>query len=318
MTARQLLGKGQAAPLSPAMSTQTATPRRMPIAVSLARALRPKQWLKNLLVFAAPLAGGVLFHGPILARSSLAFVSFCLVSSSMYLVNDVVDAPTDRAHPLKSGRPIASGSLSIRVACTAAVGLLLVGVGAGWVLGLRYVIAAVAYAALVTAYSLGLKSIAIIDIAVVAAGFVLRALAGGFATGVPNSRWFLLLTSLGALFVVSGKRYAEVIRNGESPPHRGSPAIYTAPYLRFVWIAASTLTMAAYCLWTFSAHPSAVGTLVDVSAVPFVLAILRYALLIDAGNGGKPEDLFAGDRTLLVLIVLWLLVYGSGVYLAPG
>ena len=147
---------------------------------------------------------------------------------------------------------------------------------------------------------------------------MLRALAGGFATSVPNSRWFLLLTSLGALFVVSGKRYAEVIRNGESKPHGGSAATYTAPYLRFVWIAASTLTIAAYCLWTFSAHPSAVGTLVDVSAVPFVVAILRYALLIDAGNGGKPEDLFAGDRTLLVLIALWLLVYGSGVYLAPG
>jgi decaprenyl-phosphate phosphoribosyltransferase len=169
---------------------------------------------------------------------------------------------------------------------------------------------------LTAAYSLGLKSIAIIDIATVSAGFVLRALAGGFATGVPNSKWFLLLVSLGALFVVSGKRYAEVIRNGESIAPGSSRATYTAPYLRFVWIAAATLTIAAYCLWTFSAHPNAVGTLVDLSAVPFVLAILRYALLVDAGAAGKPEDLFISDHTLRIVIVRWLLIHGGGVYFA--
>jgi decaprenyl-phosphate phosphoribosyltransferase len=307
---------------------------------SLARALRPRQWLKNLLLFAAPAAAGALTQSSVATRAVSAFVAFCLVSSSVYLLNDIVDATADRSHPTKRYRPVASGALSPRTALVAAGALLAAGAAFSGVLGARFALVVGIYVVLMVAYSLALKYFVIIDIATVACGFVLRAVAGGFAANVPNSKWFLLLTSLGALFVVSGKRYADVLERSDAGAN-GDPAAgavtsdpgsaghrsrrsyrgtrrgadYAPSFLRFVWIAASTLAIAAYCLWTFSAHDGVYSILVNLSIVPFVLAILRYAWLVDSGRGGRPEALFTSDRMLVVLIVIWLAVYGSGVYL---
>lgn len=285
---------------------------------ALIQAMRPRQWLKNLLVLAAPGAGGVIARAPVLQRSSVALGAFCLASSSMYLVNDVIDAPADRLHPTRRRRPVAEGRLSPGVALGAAIGLLGIATAAGWWLGPRFLLVLGAFAVLALSYSLVLKRIAVIDIAAVASGFLLRAIAGGVATGIPSSRWFLLLTSFGSLFVVAGKRYQEAGSRpaaGSGGPPARLPA-YTRPYLRYVWTMASTLTIAAYCLWVLSFHPHTVRVLVALSSVPFVLAVLRYGLLLDAGLGGTPEDVFLGDRALQSLAVAWLAVYGGGVYLA--
>lgn len=307
---------------SPAPRTAIATlPRRgaRTSAFALLRATRPKQWLKNLLVLAAPGAAGALTEPHILGRAAAATGLFVLASAATYLLNDVVDAHADRAHPAKRHRPIAAGRLSPRVALAAAA-ILLAGAAAGSIpLGAPFAGSLGAYVAVTAAYTLWLKRVAVIDIAVVASGFVLRAVAGGLATGVPNSEWFLLLTSFGSLFVVAGKRGSDLLvaeGAAEEIAVNGRAAIgYTREFLRFVWMLAATLSITAYCLWIFAPHSRGLEVMLELSAVPFVLAILRYALLLESGHGGAPEDLLLGDRGLQVLVLAWLLVYGGGLYL---
>jgi decaprenyl-phosphate phosphoribosyltransferase len=292
--------------------------RSTALVVSLIRAVRPKQWLKNLLVFAAPGAAGALTQGPILTRSGLAFVAFCLISSCLYLVNDVVDAPFDQLHPVKRNRPIAAGAISTRVACAVACGLFLAGEAIGLQLGWLFAISLNAYLVMALAYSLVLKRVPVVDIAVVAAGFVLRAIAGGAATGVPNSKWFLLLVSFGALFVVTGKRYADLHMLSAAAPTARRACHYSGRFLRLLALAASAATMAAYILWVFSHHARAYGILIPLSAVPFALAIMRYTFLVEIKRGGAPEDLFTRDRPLQLAVLAWLAVYTGGIYLASG
>lgn len=274
--------------------------------------MRPKQWLKNLLVAAAPAAAGVLTRPTVLARTSLAVGSFCLVSAAMYLCNDVADAEADRRHRFKRTRPVASGEVSPGLALAAATALTVTGFAAGLWLGAAFVGILAAYVALALSYTTLLKGVVILDLAAVTAGFILRAVAGGVATGVPNSSWFLILTSFGALFVVAGKRYAEV-RASETPD---VPAEYTPRFLALVCMAATTIAIVAYCLWAFAKpEPHGVHFLIELSIIPFVLAVLRYALRLDAGDGGAPEEVLLGDPMLLALSLTWLAVYGIGIYL---
>jgi decaprenyl-phosphate phosphoribosyltransferase len=282
--------------------------------ISLLRASRPKQWIKNLLVFAAPAAAGVLGHQRVLVRASVTFVAFCMVSSAMYLLNDVADREDDARHPTKLRRPIASGALEVRTAVFAATILLAGGLGAVAPIGWAVLGVIAAYAVLTVSYSLWLKPIAVTDIGAVALGFVLRAVAGSVATDVPDSRWFLILISFGSLFVVAGKRYADLVQD-EPAGARRRPIPYTGPYLRFVWTVSAALAVAAYCLWAFGS-PQAVRTpgWAQISAIPFVLAILRYALVLEAGKAGAPEDIALTDRPLQILIVVWLVTYAIGVY----
>jgi decaprenyl-phosphate phosphoribosyltransferase len=185
-------------------------------------------------------------------------------------------------------------------------------VPAGWVvLGIL-----AGYVALTVAYSAWLKPIAVLDIGAVALGFVLRAVAGSVATDVSLSRWFLILISFGSLFVVAGKRYADFEMGDRGTVTRG-PIAYTAPYLRFVWTMAAAVAVAAYCLWAFSTE-QAVDTpgWAQLSAIPFVLGLLRYALLLESGRGGAPEELLLSDRPLQALSALWLATYLVGIYLA--
>ena len=284
-------------------------PRRSRTDVFL-RALRPKQWAKNVLVFAAPGAAGVLGQPDVLARSATAFAAFSMVAAATYLVNDVVDVASDRAHPTKSLRPVAAGELSPRAAIVGAWVLFLVGLVVSSMLGLRFVAVVAAYVGLTVAYSLWLKRVAVIEMAVVASGFVLRAVAGSAATHVPPSAWFLILASSGAMFVVAGKRLADV-RVGGAP----RPA-YPVEFLRGVWMVSAAVTVTAYCLWAF-AVPHTVNGIAwsQVSIVPFALAILRYAYDIERGHGGSPEIVFLRDRVLEGITVAWAVVYGLGVYL---
>lgn len=284
------------------------------LAVSLVKVMRPKQWLKNLLVLAAPVAGGAIGHGPVLGRAAAAFVAFCLASSALYVVNDIMDVECDRLHPVKCRRPLAAGRLSTRLALVVA-SLLLVGaevVGA-W-LGYRFVAALTLYVALVLAYSLRLKRVILADILIVAAGFVIRAVAGGLAVGIPDSEWFLLLVSLGALFVVTGKRYADLQVAPESEPLRNATPTYRGPFLLYSALGLAVAAVGAYALWVFLSSAHSVGLLIPLSIAPFALAMARYAMLVVAKRGGAPEDLFIKDALLGLAVLAWLVLYGGGIY----
>jgi decaprenyl-phosphate phosphoribosyltransferase len=282
----------------------------------LLRALRPKQWAKNVLVVAAPAAAGVLSHGHILGKVGLAFVSFCLVSSATYLLNDVRDIESDRRHPTKRHRPIAAAQLSVPFALGAGAVLFAAGLVTAYLVRPEFLIVIGVYVAITASYTMWLKHVAVVDIVAIASGFILRAVAGGVAADVPLSRWFLIVASFGSLFVVSGKRHGEHIDLGdEGAEVRPTLGTYSRNYLQYVWTMTSGVTVAAYCLWAFEMAPkSETVPFYELSIVPFVTFILRYAMLLEQGHGGAPEDVVLGDRTLLVLAALWAAVFGAGVY----
>lgn len=288
------------------------------LAAGLIRTARPRQWIKNLLVFVAPGAAGVLLHPEALARSAYAFGFFCLAASATYFMNDAIDIRADRAHPVKCNRPVASGVVSQRLAAGIGVVALGLSIAAGAaVLGPMFGLAIGIYAAINVAYSLWLKQQAIFDIAAVASGFLIRAIAGGLAVGVPLSDWFLIVSSFGSLFIVAGKRQADL---RDAPERRLGPrrgvAAYTQDYLRSLRAMSAGVMITAYCLWAFG-RASAAGhreILFELTIVPVVLAVLRYGLLVDTGQGGSPEDVVLRDRCILALGVVWVVLFAWAAY----
>ncbi|MFT4109350.1 decaprenyl-phosphate phosphoribosyltransferase [Propionicimonas sp.] len=280
------------------------------------RAMRPKQWVKNVLVLAAPLAAGRLFEPATLIASAWAFVSFSLVSASIYLINDSRDVEADRLHPKKKFRPIAAGELSIPTAYVLAAVTLAASLVIGfWVAPLLGVTLA-SYWVLQVIYSLFLKHQPIIDLAMVAAGFLLRAVAGGVASGLPLSQWFLLVASFGSLFMVAGKRYSELKELGTEAGTRASLERYTKSYLREVWSVSIAIVIMSYSLWAFEQGAASVWGIpwTTISIAPFTLAVLRYAMKIDQGRAGEPEDVVLSDPILQVLAVLWVIPVAIAVF----
>src|SRR5438105_8379110 len=299
-------------------SSAAATPGTGAQARGLLRALRPKQWIKNLLVAAAPGAAGVLGHGDVIGKVALAFVAFCMVSSATYLINDVGDADEDRHHPIKRQRPIAAGIVSPRLAIVTAVALIAGGFAVAATVRWGFLALLAGYLAVTIAYTFWLKHMAVFDIAVVASGLIFRAVAGGIAVDVPISRWFLIVTSFGSLFMVAAKRYCEHVTMGaEREVTRSTLPTYSREYLRSVYTMASGVTLAGYCLWAFE-QSKLEGPVpwFELSIVPFAVGVLRYALLLEEGYGGAPEDVVLGDRPLQVLGVIWLILFGAGVSVA--
>jgi len=293
---------------------------------ALLAGLRLRQWIKNLLVVTAPLAAGVLDQRDVVLRTLLAFVCFCACASAVYLLNDVVDAEADRRHPVKRFRPVASGALRPATALTTAAVLAVAALSASWALGtggLAVVLAS--YLAASAWYCLQAKHIAVVELAVVASGFVLRAAAGGIAAGLPISRWFLIVASFGSLLVASGKRYSELVG---APPDdapdldldapaarvtRPVLAAYTPQYLRFVWTMSAAVCATAYCLWAFEVAETAGGTpWAALSVAPFVVALLRYALDVDHGRAQEPERIVLTDRVLQALALAWVVTFAVG------
>jgi decaprenyl-phosphate phosphoribosyltransferase len=282
----------------------------------LLRLARPKQWLKNVLVVAAPGAAGVIGQPEDLVRTLGALVAFCLAASGTYYLNDAADADADRQHPTKRHRPVAAGVVPVGLARGLGILLIVAGVAVG-AAGGRWQLAAVvaAYVALTTSYTVWLKHVAVIDIAAVAAGFVLRAVAGAAATGVELSEWFLIVASFGSLFMVAGKRSAELDGGGDVAGQRAVLALYPPQFLLYVRSLASSAAILAYCLWAFEEARATTGIpWYELSIIPFALAILRYALRLASGDGGAPEDVVLGDRTLQVLGAAWVVVFAAGVY----
>ena len=289
-------------------------------ALILLRGMRPAQWIKNLLVFMAPAAAGVLGHWHTTLRVVGAFLVFCVVASGTYLVNDVLDADSDRFHPTKRLRPVASGALRPGVALGTGVGLVTIGIAAALAIGpWGFAVVVASYIGLSIAYSLRLKREPVVELAVVAAGFVLRAIAGGVVAQVHLSNWFLVFTSFAALFVVTGKRYAEHERLGdERGVHRSVLDEYTESYLRSILTIAASVTVATYCLWAFDRTGLlAAGhhvVWIELTVVPLVLSVLHIFRLLDAGHGGEPEQLVLRDHVLQGYAGLWLVLIILGLY----
>jgi decaprenyl-phosphate phosphoribosyltransferase len=290
--------------------------RRLPAALLVEA--RPKQWAKNVLVLAAPGAAGVLDNGDHLWRAALTFVAFCMVSSGTYYWNDILDHDNDRHHPVKRFRPIASGQIPLGIARAVGTVLLVGGIALSAVPRPATALVATTYVVVTTLYSSVLKHIAVVDLVAVASGFVLRAIAGAVATDVPMSTWFLLTTSFASLFIVAGKRYAELREVGELTQTRATLDDYSLGFLRIVLSVSCGAALVTYCIWAFDTKEIAGTTwpFYELSIVPMATALLRYTLILEQGHGGAPEEIFVADRTLQVLGIIWVLVFGLGVYVS--
>jgi decaprenyl-phosphate phosphoribosyltransferase len=287
----------------------------------LARGMRPEQWTKNILVFMAPAAAGVLGDWPTTLRLVGAFFTFSLVASGTYLVNDVVDARSDRIHPSKRNRPVASGALRPATALGAGAACIALAVAAALAIGpWGFAVVIASYAGLSIAYSLRLKREPVVELAVIASCFVLRAIAGGVVAHVHLSNWFLVFTSFAALFVVTGKRCAEHSRLGhDRGAHRAVLDEYTESFLKSVLTISATVTVASYCLWAFErtgllAHAGHEVVWIELTVIPLVLAVLHIFRRLDAGEGGEPDQLALHDHLLQGYGLLWMAFMGIGLY----
>lgn len=278
----------------------------------LLRACRPRQWSKNLLVLAAPCAAGVIDRPEVALQVAGAFVALCLLSSTTYLINDVRDREQDRLHPVKRMRPLAAGELSVRAAIRAALLMGLLGVALATAITPGLGVIGCGYLALTVSYSLWWRRIVVFDVLAIAAGFVLRALAGGVATDIYLSRWFVIVTASSAIFLVAAKRYAEL---RDRPNLRGSRATlrrYSASGLRLTLTAAATVAGAAYVSWAFTRPSHLVWY--GLSIVPFLLCFARYAMMVGRGAGQAPEELLLRDKMLFALGVAWTFLFLGGVF----
>jgi 4-hydroxybenzoate polyprenyltransferase len=284
----------------------------------LLEAARPKQWIKNLFVFAAPLFSKHIFSEPRSVYYTIAaFILFCLASSSVYLVNDIIDLESDRKHPKKSLRPIASGRVSPRTALAAAIAFFVAAVSASLVMTLAgsshwaFPVVIVVYTLLTHAYSFGLKHVVILDVFVLAAGFVLRTLGGGYAVGVEISPWLLLCTFLISLFLALSKRRHElVLLEDNATDHRAILREYS-PYLLDQMIGVVTAsTLMAYALYTMDVKVQAklgTGRELVFTTLFVVYGIFRYLYLVHRKKeGGDPAELLLSDKSILINILLWV------------
>lgn len=281
--------------------------------------LRPRQWAKNLLVVAAPLAAGALADGGVLVATLVAFLAFTMAAAGTYALNDVADRVADAAHPVKRHRPVASGRVAVPVAIGMGLMLAAGSMVLPLVVGLPGLAGMVlAYLVLTTLYSGWLKHVALLDIAAVAGGFLVRAMAGATAAGLMMSRWFLVVVGFGSLYVVANKRAAEfrATGNGGGPTTRAALVGYSAELLREIRFIAAAATIVGYVSWALDRTSESFGSdpWATVSIVPFVFAVFRYAAAVDAGLGEAPEEILLRDRVLQVLGFLWLVVFVAAVH----
>ena len=285
------------------------------IAAGVVRTMRPRQWVKNVVVLAAPFAAGHISNPSVLRAVLVAFVVFCLAASGIYLINDAKDVAADRAHPTKRNRPVAAGIVPVPVAIAVGTVLLLGAVALSFTQDWQLALVIGVYEAVQLGYCFGLKHEPVIDLCIVASGFLLRAIAGGVAANLVLSQWFLLTTAFGSLFMVSGKRYAEVqLFERTGAEIRSSLRKYSASYLRFVWATSVAVVIATYGQWAFQLNEQFRSVWAEISIVPFVIALLRYAVDVDGGNAGEPEDIVLRDRVLQILGVCWVVTLGLAFY----
>lgn len=277
--------------------------------------MRPRQWVKNSLVIAAPAAAGALAHDDVPLRVGVAFIAFSLLASGLYAFNDVRDADEDRRHPRKRYRPVAAGELTSRAALALGAALMVVGLVACALVEPGLALVGAAYLALTLTYTTIWRRVVIADILAIAGGFVLRAIAGGVAAPVALSRWFVLVVVFSAIFIAAGKRHAELQRAGVGEADRRRVLhVYTEGQLRFALTMSVALALAAYLLWAVA------GPLVEgvpwrlITFAPFAGALLRYSLLLRRGDGEAPEDLVFGDRWLRFWALAWIVTFAITIH----
>lgn len=294
----------------------TPAPRRGPWRAAVAT-LRPRQWIKNLLVIAAAGAAGALGHDDVPVRVGLAFVAFCLLASGIYAINDVRDVEEDRLHPRKRFRPVAAGELAPSAAVALGLALMLVGLVLCALIAPLLALVGAGYLALSLSYTLVWRHLLLLDIFAIAGGFVLRAVAGGVASPVTLSRWFLLVVISASVFVAAGKRHSElrrtaVIKAGRRRVLEG----YTETRLRVILFGSALVAVFAYAVWAFELASVHGVPWRPLTIVPFAVSIARYGALIRAGKGESPEELLLGDRLLQVAGAMWLVLFALGVHAA--
>ncbi|MBU0897144.1 MAG: decaprenyl-phosphate phosphoribosyltransferase [Candidatus Omnitrophica bacterium] len=282
------------------------------------KSLRPRQWTKNLFIFAAVLFSQNIFNFPFLLKTIFPFFIFCFFSGCVYIINDLTDLEQDRHHPVKSQRPLASGKLKISYAIAALIILLPFLLGISYCLSHSFFWIVLIYFLLQLAYSFYLKDIVILDVFAIACGFVLRVVAGALVIDVEISSWLIICTILLALFLSLGKRRYELVALGEEASNHRNVLKKYSPYLLDQMISIVTAaTVVAYCLYTVSEETiGKFGTRNLIFTVPFVLyGIFRYLYLIHQKNaGGSPENILVTDKPLMVGIFLWITVAGIILY----
>lgn len=286
---------------------------------ALIRALRPRQWIKNLVIFVPLVFDVKLLQVQYLVPSLLAFGVFCALASSVYLINDLVDADGDRLHPTKKNRPIAAGLIAPRIAVVIAVLLPLLALPAAYAIKPLLGLLAAAYWVQNLLYSYRLKHIVILDVMVVATGFLLRLGAGVTLVNVERfSPWMFICVGLGALLVGFGKRRHELtLLHARASKHRSVLQEYTLPFLDLATNMAAAAILIAYSLYTFSAPNMPANHLMMLTIAPVWYGTLRYLYLLHvAGKGGAPEDLLLEDRPLLATVFVWALAAVLVLYLA--
>ncbi len=297
---------------------QTSEPTRLSGPVRWVKAvlqtMRPRQWPKNLLVFAAPLAGHTLGRPDGFWYALAAAVAFVLASSAVYLVNDVVDAERDRNHPYKKSRPIAAGRLRARHALVVAVCSVLVALGGGFAIGEPLLTATIAAYLLISfLYSAGLKHAPFIELGCVASGFVLRVIGGAVATHVPPSGWFLLVCSLGALMVAIAKRYTELtVLGADAVRHRPAMRGYSARALRLAQRVVSAVMIVSYVFWASNEPVPRTRLLHLISSIALLAALTRFDRLTARATSKPVEDLIARDPVMVGCEAAWLVLFALG------
>jgi len=311
------MARSTSSPVAMPGTRSTVVPGR-PVALNLLLTLRPAQWIKNLLVFAGLLFGRRLFDSTAVAEALIAFAVFCALSGVVYLLNDIADRESDRSHPLKARRPIASGALPVNVAAAAAAVIAAVAFAASLTLGAPFTIVAVTYVAVQALYSAWLKHIVIIDALTLAMGFVLRAVAGAVAVRVEISHWLLVCTVLLALFLALAKRRHEImLLAGDASVHRPILGEYSAYLLDQMIAVVTASTLIVYIFYTVSPETQAkFGTPWLGLTIPFPLyGIFRYLYLVHRRDGGgNPSDLLLTDRPLLLCVALWAIAVATIIY----
>ncbi len=294
--------------------------RRGPLRAVLS-AMRIPQWIKNALLFVAPGASGHMFHADVLDHTILAFAAFSLVASGVYLVNDLLDIEDDRRHPTKRLRAIASGDLQLAIARILAVLLF----AAGFALPLDlprpegFYIVLLLYVVESLAYSLKVKTVAVLELGFVASGFFLRSYAGAVASHIPVSQWFLVVVTFGALFLVIGKRSAELRHVGTA--NRVVLRDYSPEFLHSALTMAAGVVVTTYCLWAFDTSSTGLSSVkhdvlwIRITVVPVVLAVLYVVRGAESPAGESPEDLLLKNRVVQGLALVWLFFLAWGTYL---
>jgi decaprenyl-phosphate phosphoribosyltransferase len=294
-------------------------PRRGPLKAAIVTA-RPRQWLKNALVVAAPGAAGALGEEGVPARVAVAFIAFCLISAGIYALNDVRDVAEDRLHPRKRYRPVAAGELSRRDAVILGVLWLLIGLAASFAIRPLVGVIALGYVGLTLSYTAVWRHVLVVDVLVVAAGFLLRALAGGAAAPVALSRWFVLVVSAAALFIAAGKRHAELLRVTRQGSGAGLAAGrrvlrgYSEGGLRLLLAGSGAVALFAYWVWAFDVPDVDGVPWRPLTAIPFTICVLRYGARVRSGGGEAPEEMVLSDRILIAGGVVWLILFALNVH----